>query len=248
MPSIKFGRSEAAQDRSIEWAVSAGPVDYPSAVAFMEERAALIAEGRARELIWLCEHAPLYTAGTSANPQDLLEPARFPVHTTGRGGQYTYHGPGQRVVYVMLDVRRRFGDVRAFVTFLEDWVIDVLDSFNVVGVTRRDRVGVWVQRPEKGPGVEEKIAAIGIRLRRWVSYHGLAINWDPDLTHYSGIVPCGIREHGVTSLADLNVRIGLADLDAALRKAFSARFGAVSDAVVPLAPAEPLTASSLDVT
>src|SRR5690606_21735738 len=156
---------------AIEWAVSSAPIDYPRAVAFMEQRAAEIRAGTARERIWLCEHPPLYTAGTSAQPQDLLEPARVPVHTTGRGRQYTYHGPGQRVVYVMLDVRRHFGDVRSFVTFLETWTIDTLDSFGVKGETRKDRVGVWVKRPDKGDNVEDKIAAIGVRLRRWVSFH-----------------------------------------------------------------------------
>lgn len=225
---------DLSPDRAIDWAVSAKPVDYPTAVAFMEQRVGLIAGGRARELVWLCEHPPLYTAGTSAKPHDLLEPSRFPVYTTGRGGQYTYHGPGQRVVYVMLDVRRRFGDVRAFVTFLEDWTIEVLDSFGVAGEIRRDRVGVWVGRPDQGPGAEDKIAAIGIRLRRWVSYHGLAINVNPDLAHFSGIVPCGIREHGITSLADLNVRVDLADLDAVLRRTFSARFNDVRDVAYPL--------------
>ncbi|SDP65939.1 lipoyl(octanoyl) transferase [Filomicrobium insigne] len=220
---------------AIEWAVSSAPIDYPRAVAFMEQRAAEIRAGTARELIWLCEHPPLYTAGTSAQPQDLLEPARFPVHTTGRGGQYTYHGPGQRVVYVMLDVRRHFGDVRSFVTFLETWTIDTLDSFGVKGETRKDRVGVWVKRPDKGDNVEDKIAAIGVRLRRWVSFHGLAINVNPDLTHFSGIVPCGIREHGVTSISDLNVNASMADVDAALRTKFQARFHSVRETADPFA-------------
>jgi lipoyl(octanoyl) transferase len=220
-------------ERPIEWAVSASPVDYPAAVAFMEQRAKLIAEGRAHELVWLCEHPPLYTAGTSAKPQDLLDPSRFPVHTTGRGGQYTYHGPGQRIVYVMLDVRRRFNDVRAFVSFLENWTIEVLDSFEVAAERRPDRVGVWVRRPGKALDAEDKIAAIGIRLRRWVSYHGIAINVNPDLEHFSGIVPCGIRGHGVTSLADLNVRAGMADLDAALRLTLSARFPDIRDVRLP---------------
>lgn len=224
MPPMQSDATSPSPEACIEWAVSEMPVDYLQGVAFMEQRVASIAAGQARELIWLCEHPPLYTAGTSANPNDLLEPARFPVHTTGRGGQYTYHGPGQRVVYVMLDVRRRFGDVRAFVTFLERWAIDSLDSLGVSGETRSDRVGVWVRRPDKGPDIEDKIAAIGIRMRRWVSYHGLAINVNPDLAHYSGIVPCGISRHGVTSLADLNVPAGLLDLDTALRANFAARF------------------------
>lgn len=223
------------QASAIEWAVSKAPVDYPSAVAFMEQRAAEISAGTARELIWLCEHPPLYTAGTSAQPQDLLEPARFPVHTTGRGGQYTYHGPGQRVVYVLLDVRQHFGDVRSFVTFLEEWTIDTLDSFGVTGEVHRDRVGVWVKRPDKGENIEDKIAAIGIRLRRWISFHGLAINVSPDLTHFSGIVPCGIREHGVTSLSDLKVNASMADVDIALRATFKARLHKLCEVGDPFA-------------
>lgn len=221
----------------IEWAVSETPVDYLQSVAFMEQRVAAIATDQARELVWLCEHPPLYTAGTSANPNDLIEPDRFPVHMTGRGGQYTYHGPGQRVVYVMLDVRRRFGDVRAFVSFLERWTIDSLDSLGVRGETRSDRVGVWVRRPDKGSDIEDKIAAIGIRMRRWVSYHGLSINVNPDLTHYSGIVPCGISRHGVTSLADLDVPAGLSDLDTALRATFDVRFAVLQSDDVMEQPA-----------
>jgi len=227
MPPTQSDATQLPIEPDIDWAVSKTPVEYLDAVAFMEQRVALIATSQARELIWLCEHPPLYTAGTSAKPVDLLEPGRFPVYTTGRGGQYTYHGPGQRVVYVMLDVRRRFGDVRAFVSFLENWTIGSLDSLGVKGETRADRVGVWVRRPDKGPDIEDKIAAIGIRMRRWVSYHGLAINVNPDLSHYSGIVPCGISRHGVTSLADLNVSAGLAELDTALRSAFNERFPVV---------------------
>lgn len=223
MSAMQSDATAPRVEAAVEWSVSDAPVDYLEAVATMEQRVALIAAGHASEMIWLCEHPALYTAGTSANPVDLLTPVRFPVHTTGRGGQYTYHGPGQRVVYVMLDVRRRFGDVRAFVTFLETWAIDSLDSLGVRGETRSDRVGVWVPRPDKGPGLEDKIAAIGIRMRRWVSYHGLAINVNPDLSHYSGIVPCGISRHGVTSLSDLGVSAGLHDLDAALRSTFAAR-------------------------
>jgi lipoyl(octanoyl) transferase len=209
----------------IEWAVSDGRTPYLAAVACMEARAAAIAEGSARELVWLVEHAPLYTAGTSARPQDLLTPDRFPVHKVGRGGQFTYHGPGQRVAYVMLDVRRRTGDVRAFVELLETWVIETLSDFGVVGELREGRVGVWVRRPELGPGREDKIAAIGIRLKRWVSFHGLAINVEPDLGHFEGIVPCGIREHGVTSLVDLGRPVSMIDVDIALRHAFEAHVG-----------------------
>jgi lipoyl(octanoyl) transferase len=215
--------SQAPSD-AIEWAISDTPVDYQEAVAAMEMRAAAIADCTARELIWLLEHPPLYTAGTSAKSADLLAPERFPVHATGRGGQYTYHGPGQRVIYVMLDVRRRFGDLRAFVCALERWVIETLDSFNVKGETREGRVGVWVRRPEKGATVEDKIAAVGIRVRRWVSFHGIAINVEPDLDHFSGIVPCGIPDHGVTSLADLGRIVSLPDVDVALRATFERRF------------------------
>jgi len=231
-------RQTTVTDDAIEWIVSSAPVGYPEAVAFMEERVRQIAEGSARELVWLCGHPPLYTAGTSASPADLIDPERLPVYVTGRGGQYTYHGPGQRVVYVMLDVRRRFGDVRAFVSFLESWTIEVLDSFKIAGETRRDRVGVWVRRPKKGQSahgeaIEDKIAAIGIRLRHWVSYHGLAINVAPDLSHYAGIVPCGIREHGVTSFKDLGLAIGMDELDVALRQAFAKRFPELRNASAP---------------
>lgn len=211
----------------VEWLISDTPVAYADAVAFMEARVAAISEGRAPELIWLLEHPPLYTAGTSAVDEELVQPARFPVHKTGRGGRYTYHGPGQRVAYVMLDVRRRGGDVRAFVTDLECWVIDTLAAFNVRGETRRERVGVWVRRPEKGAGVEDKIAAIGIRLRRWVSFHGVSINVEPELSHFDGIVPCGIRDQGVTSFADLGLTTTMTDVDMALLTAFEQRFGPV---------------------
>jgi lipoyl(octanoyl) transferase len=209
----------------VEWIVSEGLTGYEEAEAFMEDRAAAIAAGRAGECIWLLEHPPLYTAGTSARPEDLVAPERFPVHVTRRGGQYTYHGPGQRVVYVMLDVGRRGRDVRAFVHGLEAWVIAALDRFNVQGRIHPDRVGVWVARPEKPPlpdGTprEDKIAAIGIRLRRWVSFHGISINVEPDLSHFDGIVPCGITGHGVTSLVDLGLPVTMADLDVALRQSF----------------------------
>lgn len=211
----------------IGWGISDGPVDYQSALRFMTSRAEAIANGTEDELIWLLEHAALYTAGTSAKATDLLAPDRFPVHVAGRGGQYTYHGPGQRVVYVMLDVRRRFGDVRAFVKALEGIVIDTLAAFNVRGEIRPGRVGVWVPRPTKGDSVEDKIAAIGIRLRRWISFHGLSINVDPDLEHFSGIVPCGIAEHGVTSLEDLGQLVSMPEVDMALRASFEKVLGPV---------------------
>ena len=209
----------------VEWKTSQGLVDFAEAVSFMDARAAAVAEGRAEECIWLLEHPPLYTAGTSAKPEDLRDAQRFPVHPTKRGGQYTYHGPGQRVIYVMLDVGRRGRDVRCFVQDLESWVIAALAEFNVTGHIRAGRVGVWVERPEKpalpGGGMrEDKIAAIGIRLRKWVSFHGISINVDPDLGHFDGIVPCGIRDHGVTSLVDLGLPVTIADLDVALRRTF----------------------------
>ena len=217
-----------------EWIISEAPVPYEDALTFMEARVAAIAQGTADEAIWLLEHPPLYTAGTSARPEDLTDPDRFPVHAVGRGGQYTYHGPGQRVVYTMLDLNTRGRDVRCFVQALERWVIAALIEFNVRGEIRPGRVGVWVARPEKGLQAdgsprEDKIAAIGVKLRRWVSFHGIAINVDPDLSHFSGIVPCGIREHGVTSLVDLGLPVTMADLDVALRatfeRAFTARCG-----------------------
>ncbi|WP_413874858.1 lipoyl(octanoyl) transferase LipB [Albidovulum sp.] len=213
----------------VEWRTTEGPVPYEEALAFMEARVADIAAGRADEMIWLLEHPALYTAGTSARPQDLTDPGRFPVHVAGRGGQYTYHGPGQRVVYVMLDLNRRGRDVRAFVRGLEDWVIAALAEFNVRGEVRSDRVGVWIARPDRAPGPggaprEDKIAAIGVKLRRWVSFHGIAINVEPDLSHFEGIVPCGIREHGVTSLVDLGLPVTMADLDRALRATFPHAF------------------------
>lgn len=213
----------------VEWIITNGLTGYDEALAFMEARVAAILAGEAGELVWLVEHPPLYTAGTSAKPADLLE-ARFPVHSVGRGGQYTYHGPGQRVVYVMLDLNQRGRDVRAFVTRLEAWVIDALSRFNLKGELREDRVGVWIARPDKPPlpdgsAREDKIAAIGVKLRRWVSFHGIAINVEPDLGHYAGIVPCGISGHGVTSLVDLGLPVGMADLDLALRDSFATHFG-----------------------
>ncbi|MEX3008809.1 lipoyl(octanoyl) transferase LipB [Hoeflea sp. TYP-13] len=214
----------------VRWKVAGGLTDYEAAVVFMEERAAAIRDGDADELVWLVEHPPLYTAGTSAQPSDLLTPDRFPVFSTGRGGEYTYHGPGQRVAYVMLDLKRRRCDVRAFVSSLEAWVIDTLASMNIKGERREDRVGVWVVRPERpalpdGTPAEDKIAAIGIRLRRWVSFHGIAINVEPDLEHFSGIVPCGVTAHGVTSLVDLGLPVTMEDADLALRASFEDIFG-----------------------
>jgi lipoyl(octanoyl) transferase len=203
------------------WEHSDGLVPYPDAMARMDAHVEAIAKGNEPERIWLLEHPPLYTAGTSAHEEDLVERGRFPVFKTGRGGQYTYHGPGQRVAYVMLDLKGRGGDVRAFVAALEQWVIDTLDLFNVKGERREDRVGVWVRRGER----EDKIAAIGIRVRHWVTFHGISINVEPDLAHFSGIVPCGIRDHGVTSLVDLGLPVTMADLDAALKQSFAPIFG-----------------------
>jgi lipoyl(octanoyl) transferase len=209
----------------VAWRISDAPVPYDVAVAEMEARAAGIAAGTASELVWLLEHPALYTAGTSARDTDLVAPDRFPVHRTGRGGQYTYHGPGQRVAYVLLDLNRRRRDLRAYVAALEAWIIATLEAFNVRGERREDRVGVWVRRPEKGEGVEDKIAAIGIRVRRWVSFHGISLNVEPDLSHFSGIVPCGIAGHGVTSLVDLGHLVTLPEADMQLRAAFEAIFG-----------------------
>ncbi len=214
----------------VEWIHSKAPVPYPDALAQMEARVAAISAGAAPEAIWLLEHPPLYTAGTSANPADLVQPGRFPVFAAGRGGQYTYHGPGQRVAYVMLDLNSRGRDVRRFVCALEDWVIATLAEFNLKGERRAGRVGVWVTRTDKAPNPdgsprEDKIAAIGVKLRRWVSFHGISINVEPDLGHFEGIVPCGIREHGVTSLVDLGLPVTMADLDAALAATFPRVFG-----------------------
>ena len=213
----------------VEWLHSAGSVPYPQALAVMEARVAAIAAGTASEAVWLLEHPPLYTAGTSARVVDLIEPERFPVFDAGRGGQYTYHGPGQRVAYVMLDVGARGRDVRRFVSDLEGWVIDALREVGVEGDRREGRIGIWVRRPDRpanadGTPREDKIAAIGIRLRRWVSFHGISINVEPDLSHFDGIVPCGITGHGVTSLVDLGRPVTMADLDAALMATFADRF------------------------
>ncbi|WP_085883571.1 lipoyl(octanoyl) transferase LipB [Oceanibacterium hippocampi] len=211
-------------NEAVEWRIAEAPVGYDAAVAAMEARVAAIRAGTAGELVWLLEHPPLYTAGTSADPADLLQPDRFPVHRSGRGGQYTYHGPGQRVAYVMLDLDRRGRDIRRFVHDLENWVIATLATFNVVGERREGRVGVWVARDG---GREDKIAAIGIRVRRWVSFHGISINVEPELDHFSGIVPCGIARHGVTSLVDLGIPAVMGDLDVALQASFEEIFGSV---------------------
>lgn len=218
----------AASDGSVEWRVAESQVAYPEALAAMEARAAAIAAGTAPELVWLLEHPPLYTSGTSARDADLIDP-RFPVYATGRGGQFTYHGPGQRVVYLMLDLKRRKPDVRAYVASLEELIIRTLAAFNVSGERREDRVGVWVARPDKGAQHEDKIAAIGVRLKRWVSMHGIAINVEPDLSHFGGIVPCGVADprHGVTSLVDLGLPVTLHDVDVALKQAFEEVFGAL---------------------
>jgi lipoyl(octanoyl) transferase len=218
--------SQPNDGSAVEWLISDSPVPYLEALAAMEARVADIATHDAPELVWLLEHPPLYTSGTSGKAADLLD-ARFPMFATGRGGQLTYHGPGQRVAYVMLDLKRRRPDVRAYVASLEEWIIKALAVFNVRGERREDRVGVWVRRPDKGEGFEDKIAAIGVRLRRWVSFHGVAINVEPDLSHFAAIVPCGVADprYGVTSLVDLGLPITMADVDIALRQAFAEVFG-----------------------
>jgi lipoyl(octanoyl) transferase len=214
-----------SSDEPVEWTIAAAPVDYPVAVEHMARRAAAIRDGAAREQIWLLEHPPLYTAGTSADDCDLIDAGGLPVYRTGRGGQYTYHGPGQRVAYVMLDLKSRTPDVRRFVAALEDWIIRTLGDFNVTGERREDRVGVWVRRPDLGAVREDKIAALGIRVSRWVTLHGISINVDPDLAHFAGIVPCGVHEHGVTSLVDLGLPVTLCDVDVALKRNFEEIFG-----------------------
>lgn len=216
-----------AAARAVEWRISDTPVPYPDALAEMEARVEAIRAGTAPELVWLLEHPPLYTAGTSAREEDLLEPGRFPVYQAGRGGQFTYHGPGQRVAYVMLDLKTRGADIRAFVQDLEEWLIRTLAAFNIRGERREGRVGIWVdKRPYGGaPGQEDKIAAIGVRVRRWVSFHGVALNVEPDLSHFAGIVPCGISEHGVTSIVALGHLVAMEDVDAALIASFTEVFG-----------------------
>ncbi len=215
---------ETFVDPEVEWRIDDGPVDYDTAVAFMEKRVEAIRAGRAAETIWLLEHPPLYTAGTSARREDLLTPDRFPVYETGRGGQFTYHGPGQRVAYVMLDLQKRGPDLRRFVHDLETWLIETLAAFNITGERRAGRVGIWVdRRRDKGPGREDKIAAIGVRVRRWVTFHGVALNVDPDLAHFEGIVPCGVEtpDFGVTSVTDLGYPISMAEVDSAMMAAAS---------------------------
>jgi lipoyl(octanoyl) transferase len=217
----------------VDWWVSTAPVEYPQAVALMEERAERIRAGAERELVWLLEHPPLYTAGSSARPEELLEPGRLPVFPTGRGGRYTYHGPGQRIIYVMLDLNRRGRDVRAFVAALEAWLIEALGQLGVRGETRPVRIGIWVRDP-RGTGTgEAKVAALGIRLRRWVSLHGLALNVDPDLGHFAGIVPCGIADAAVTSLAELGIEVRMEEVDRTLKTVFENRFGPTADVAPP---------------
>ena len=229
---LKIGLPAPPGSAPVEWRVSDSKVPYEPAVGLMQARAAAIAAGKEPELVWLLEHPALYTAGTSAKPGELIE-ARFPVFESGRGGQMTYHGPGQRVAYVMLDLKRRGPDVRRFVATLEEWVIRTLAAFNVRGERREDRIGVWVRRPDKGEGFEDKIAAIGIRVTQWVTLHGMALNVDPDLAHFSGIVPCGVREqsYGVTSLADLGIEVSMPEVVTVLRREFEALFGAADYAV-----------------
>jgi lipoyl(octanoyl) transferase len=225
-----------AAPRAVEWVVARGLVPYEAATAFMAQRSDAIAAGTAAEMVWLLEHPPLYTAGTSARASDLLQPGRLLVYATGRGGQFTYHGPGQRVVYAMLDVKHRFGDVRAYVHALESWVIEALGELGVEARAIEGRIGVWVRRDGPSEQRHDKIAAIGVRLRRWVSSHGLALNVDPDLQHFAGIVPCGIRDDGVTSLAALGRRISMEDVDGALRRVFEGRFAPTRDGGVQVSP------------
>jgi lipoyl(octanoyl) transferase len=239
---LLLGLKPAADSAPAEWRHSPGLVPYEVSLAAMESRAMAIAAGQVPELVWLLEHPPLYTSGTSAKPQELLQ-ARFPVHATGRGGQFTYHGPGQRVAYLMLDLNRRGPDVRRYVATLEEWIIRTLASFGVQGERREDRIGVWVRRPDKGDGFEDKIAAIGIRLKRWVSLHGVALNVDCDLTHYSGILACGVSDarYGITSLRDFGVAASMVEVDAALRREFEGLFGATiseRSQTDPLVPAQ----------
>ena len=233
LPASKQHRAMVRPIGRAQWHIEPGLAAYDETVRQMEARVAAIRAGTACELIWLVEHPPLYTAGTSAHPRDLLNPTRFRVHATGRGGQYTYHGPGQRVVYIMLDLAQRGRDVRTFVHELEGWMIDVLAQFGIAGTLREDRVGVWVRRKIDGVEREDKIGAIGIRVRRWVSYHGMALNISPDLEHFSGIVPCGITQAGVTSLHDLGVNVSMSEVDQVLHAHFERRFGALMSATPP---------------
>lgn len=222
--------------RAVDWVIGDSPADYPMALATMKERAAAIARGEANELVWLVEHPALYTSGTSAEPNDLLQPNRFPVYEAGRGGEYTYHGPGQRVAYLMLDLRERGRDIRCLVQGLEGWIIDTLAAFNVDGEIRDGRIGVWVKQPGRIGG-ESKIAAIGVRVSKWVTTHGIALNVSPDLSHFDGIVPCGIADRGVTSLEDLGRIVSMHEVDKALRSAFERRFGPVAQTAESLVTA-----------
>jgi lipoyl(octanoyl) transferase len=231
--SRRSGDTSRRDRRRVDWAVSDAPVDYLTALEIMSRRADAIRDQSASDLSWLLEHPPLYTAGSSAKPQDLLAPDLFPVYPAGRGGQYTYHGPGQRIVYLMLDLKERGGDVRALVDSLERWIIAALARFNVKGETRPGRVGIWVTRPTRHGVREDKIAAIGLRVTRWVTTHGVSLNVDPDLSHYRGIVPCGISDYGVTSLTDLGLPITMADADVALRASFEEIFGPVAFTAPP---------------
>ena len=228
LPTAISGAMELVGD--IEWRVSDAPVPYEEALAFMNERAAAIRAGTERECVWLLEHPPLFTAGTSADPAELFNPMGFPVYEAGRGGRYTYHGPGQRVGYVMLDLQRRGADLRRYVEWLEEWLIRTLALFNVTGERRAGRVGIWIAEPG---GRESKIAAIGVRVRHWVTFHGVALNVDPDLTHYRGIIPCGVREHGVTSLAGQGITAAMPEVDAAMRRAFAMVFSEHRAAAAP---------------
>jgi lipoyl(octanoyl) transferase len=227
--ALSFSFLPVAGSPPVEWRISDAPLDYETALRQMDERVERIIKGDAGEEVWLLEHPPLYTAGTSAKDSDLVAPERFPVYRTGRGGQHTYHGPGQRVAYVMLDLKRRQQDVRAFVSALEAWLINTLWHYHVRGERREDRVGVWVQRPERGAGQEDKIAAIGIRLRKWVTFHGISFNVEPELEHFSGIVPCGVTDHGVTSLVDLGLPVTMPENDSVLRAEFEKIFGPTVD-------------------
>ncbi len=221
---MKIDKSHNNLLPELEWKISDQLVPYDLALQDMEKRVESIAQGTESECIWLLEHPPIYTAGTSANPQDLIHPDRFPIHKTGRGGQYTYHGPGQRIAYVMLNLKKRNPDIKAFIFKLEEWIINTLQDFNIKGERREGRVGVWVARPELGIEREDKIAAIGIRIRKWVTFHGIAINIDPELDHYKGIVPCGINTHGVTSLVDLGQLISMEEFDISLKRNFGLIF------------------------
>ncbi len=223
---------KSAENLSVDCLVSEQLVSYENAIADMEIRVGKISDNQAPELIWLLEHPPLYSAGTSANATDLLTPERFPVHKTGRGGQYTYHGPGQRVAYVMLNLKHRTPDVRLFVAQLEEILIRTLKAFDVIGERREDRVGVWVRRPDKAIGAEDKIAAIGIRVRKWVTFHGLSLNVNPDLEHFSGIVACGVQDHGITSLHDLGKNVSMQEVDQVLLREFTAVFGSPLNSVI----------------